>query len=294
MKLTLTPRALLLAASLCLARADILVQDGFLDETAVTDVMQQLPATGASRFRDVVDLPSTLYGRLLSVLQPGAEGRNLQAPVRGEQGPVAAHKDHFADGSVAAAQVGLVYLEGDGRMTFTHDATGKETVVDVKPGRFLSWNNAEYTHVLEAGLAPRRMLGPMAFKDGLLQSIGFNNPVFPIDGAPLGPEVLAQAYVTPLVVRPGRVFTVTLDIVVLEFTPPSPDGDSRKLADSVLDELVVSVRRQEKEGRIGWGGCDGGRGGGREAELLDGWNGLVMRGGRQGKREEREDNEIDT
>ena len=125
MKLALTPRALLLAtaaaATFCLSRADILVQDGFLDETTVADVAQQLP--GAPRFRDVVDLPSALYGRLLSVLQPGAEGRNLQAPVRGEQGHVAAHKDHFADGSMAAAQVGLVYLEGDGRMTFTHDAT---------------------------------------------------------------------------------------------------------------------------------------------------------------------------
>lgn len=59
----------------------------FLDESAVSNVMQQLPASGASRFRDMVDLPSTIYGRLLSVLSPGAEARNLQAPVRGEQGP---------------------------------------------------------------------------------------------------------------------------------------------------------------------------------------------------------------
>lgn len=171
-------------------------------------------------------MPSILYGRLLSVLQPGAEGRNLQAPVRGEQGPVAAHKDHFADGSVAAAQVGLVYLEGDGRMTFTHDATGTETVVDVKPGRFLSWNNAEYTHVLEAGLAPRRMLGPMAFKDGLLQSI---------EGGPRPPPIdyVAQAYVSPLEVRPGGTFTVTLDLLIKEFDPS-------------FDEFVVSVRRMGK------------------------------------------------
>ena len=253
MKLTLTSRALLLAtaaaATLCLSRADILVLDGFLDETTATNVMQQLPATGASRFRDVVDLPSTLYGRLLSVLQPGAEARNLQAPVRGEHGPVATHKDHFADGSVAAAQVGLVYLEGDGRITFTHEASGKETVLDVKPGRFLSWNNAEYTHVLEAGLAPRRMLGPMAFKDGLLQSIG------QVDGppGPIGPDLVAQAYVNPMVVPAGGLFTVILDVVVLDFTPPpSPDGGysrryNRKLIDSAplppLDELVVSVRR---------------------------------------------------
>lgn len=236
MKLALTPRALLLAtaaaATLCLSRADILVQDGFLDETTVTYVMQQLPASGASRFRDVVDLPSTLYGRLLSVLQPGAEGRNLQAPVRGEQGPVAAHKDHFADGSMAAAQVGLVYLEGDGRMTFRHDATGKETVVDLKPGRFLSWNNAEYTHVLKAGLAPRRMLGPMAFKDGLLQSIG---------GSPA--DYVAQSYVTPFGVRPGGVFSVTLDLLIKDIYDPN----------LLIKEIVVSVRRTDKrrEDRIG-------------------------------------------
>jgi hypothetical protein len=255
-KLTFTPRALLLAtaaaATLCLSRADILVQDGFLDETTVADVVQQLP--GTARFRDVVDLPSTLYGRLLSVLQPGAEGRNLQAPVRGEQGPVAAHKDHFADGSVAAAQVGLVYLEGDGRMTFTHDATGKETVVGVKPGRFLSWNNAEYTHVLEAGLAPRRMLGPMAFKDGLLQSIG-------------GPEIdhVGQSYITPLVVRPGGVFSVTLDILVRDLDELERRERERKL-ETFSGDLIVSVRRVDKRredranGRRGVDIREGGRG----------------------------------
>lgn len=193
--------------------------------------MQQLPAS-SSRFRDMVDLPSSLYGRLLSVLQPGAEGCNLQAPVRGEQGPVHAHKDRFADGSVAASQVGLVYLEGDGRMTFTHDATGEQTVVDVEPGRFLSWNNAEYTHVLEAGVTPRRMVGPMAFKDGLLQSIG-------------GGGLLAQGYVKPLIVTPGRVFTVTVDFVVLSL------DNGRRLADSssVPTEVDVSVRGLKGEGR---------------------------------------------
>ena len=68
--------------------------------------------------------------------------------------------------------MGLVYLDGNGRMTFTHDATGKETVVEVKPDRFLSLDNAQYTHKLEAGSIPRRILGPMAFRDGIMQSIG--------------------------------------------------------------------------------------------------------------------------
>lgn len=54
------------------------------------------------------------------------------------------HQDH-ADGGcgpAGEATVGVLYLGGDGKMEFVHMATGNATVVDVKPGRVLAWDNA--------------------------------------------------------------------------------------------------------------------------------------------------------
>jgi hypothetical protein len=44
--------------------------------------------------------------------------------------------------------------------------------VDVKPGRFISWPNSEYTHRMEAGSVGRYMLGPMALLGSVLIPVG--------------------------------------------------------------------------------------------------------------------------
>ena len=224
-----------LAAALASAHAKIMVQDNFLDAAAAADIEAQLPTPASSRFCDHVDLPSSLYQRLLAVMQPGdaPAAHNTRAPVRGEHGPVRAHKDKHADGMEAEGQAALLYLEGDGRMLFRHDATGVETAVDVKPGRFISWPNQEYTHTLEPGAAVRRMVGPMAFKDHAMQSIGDQQGFR---------WFIGQAYVKSLVVKTGNKggwVKVILDFLVTEW-PPSDDG--RRLSDgdtAVPGELVL-------------------------------------------------------
>jgi len=166
---------LVTTAALCLTvtRAHIVVQDNFVDEAARQNLLSQLPDQAC--FKHTLDLPGQLYQCLLSVLHPTNVAEvtvETAVPAKGEWRALAAHKDSFDDESVVGGQVGLVYLEGDGRMIFQHEATGKETVVDVKPGRFLSWDNAIYTHTLIPGNTPRRLLGPMAFRDGGMKSIG--------------------------------------------------------------------------------------------------------------------------
>lgn len=247
------------AATLCLSRADILVQDGFLDEATRADLLAQLPVQ--SRFKDSVKLSTSLYDRLRFAIDPAGAATttaeaNTVVPTKGERRFVPAHKDTFQDDTLVDGQVGLVYLEGNGRMLFEHDVTGELTVVDVKPGRFLSWDNVQYTHKLEAGSIPRRILGPMTLRDGLMQSIG-----------DLPEGILAQAYVSPLVVKAGGIVSVMLDMVVLEWPTPDDGNDDgrrgRKLADDSapsITELVVSVRRKGKRERVEeWRRQKGGR-----------------------------------
>lgn len=52
---------------------------------------------------------------------------------------------------------------------FIHKETGEETVVDVKPGDLVSWDNVAYEQTATG--AARAMLGPMAFKGGALVEV---------------------------------------------------------------------------------------------------------------------------
>ncbi|KAM3568007.1 hypothetical protein VYU27_009860, partial [Nannochloropsis oceanica] len=211
MRFIASSRSLLLAATaaaLCLpsALAHITVEDNFLDEAAREDILAQLP--GQTRFKHTLDVPGQLYQRLMSIINPSntdLSHTETSVPAKGEGRFVPAHKDVFEDNALADGQVGLVYLEGDGRMLFQHEVTGEETVVDVQPGRLMSWDNSVYTHTLIPGDLPRRILGPMAFRDGEMQSIG--------DQAP---RVVAQARTNSLTVRPGGIIRVGLSFVVLD------------------------------------------------------------------------------
>lgn len=210
-----TAVAVALALVAAAARADddsiITVRDLLLDEGMAGAILAQHPdaANGKARIRDyMVDLPVDLYQRVLAVIEPNATAtavRNTQAPVRGEGQPIRAHKDKHADGNVVQGPTSLLYLEGDGRMVFRHDVTGAETAVDVKPGRLLVWPNHLYTHMMEAGRVPRRMVGPMVFRDNMLQSIG----------NPTGTHFIAQARAQPLFVEPGGVATLTMEFMVV-------------------------------------------------------------------------------
>jgi len=86
------------AATLCLSRADIRVQDGFLDETTRADLLAQLPVQ--SRFKDSVKLSTSLYDRLRFAIDPVAAAAtttpsDTEVPTKGERRFVPAHKDTF-------------------------------------------------------------------------------------------------------------------------------------------------------------------------------------------------------
>jgi hypothetical protein len=236
-------------AVLCLtssfSHAKIVVEDNFIDEATRENLLAQLPSE-MHRFKQTVDLPGKVYKRLLSVLHPENSEvfpSQLTAPARGQKGMVAAHKDTFEDSSSADKQVGLVYLEGDGRMQLKNDLTGEETIIDVKPGRFLSWDNRHYTHQLLAGSMPRRILGPMAFRDGGFQSIGdIGSPEEPI-------RFIIQARAHNLFARAGRMVRVTADLVVLD---DQPTGRKRAVRALETDDIAFAVsdqnlRKKERE-----------------------------------------------
>jgi len=224
-------------AVLCLtssfSHAKIVVEDNFIDETTREALLAQLPSE-MHRFKHTVDVPGNVYKRLLSVLHPENSEvfpSQLTAPAKGQKGMVAAHKDTFEDSSLADRQVGLVYLEGDGRMQLKNDLTGEETIIDVKPGRFLSWDNRHYTHQLLAGSMPRRILGPMAFRDGGFQSIGGGDRN----------RFIIQARAHHLFARAGKTVRVTADLVVLD---DQPIGRKRAVRALETDDIVFAVSDQ--------------------------------------------------
>ena len=175
----------LLLLGLATAAPQLRVKDDFLDLAQASELAARVRPRGAlDPFSQPVDVPASLYARLVSAFAPagaaaaatvtaGAAAELVVIPGRSERGHVKAHEDHWAGlGKPAHTTVGLVYLAGDGQLAFTHRATGEETVVDVKPGRLLAWDNAAYTHSLVAGASERALLGPMAWKNGAFHEVG--------------------------------------------------------------------------------------------------------------------------
>lgn len=217
------------------AASSLVMEDEFVHPTELAVLTTKLPIAGptgaaaAGPFRKAIDVPASLYARLLKVLAADAPAAEMTVvPAKAEHGHVPPHQDHLADGAVAQGTVGLVYLAGDGQLTFTHTATGEETVVDVKPGRLLTWDNAAYTHTLVAGESPRAMLGPMTFKDGAFTAVGdFFCCVF------------GQLHFKALLAKPGSIVTAMADIVV---TGPRSVGAPR--------DLVASLTHDAAAGRL--------------------------------------------
>lgn len=222
-RFSILPAALLavLAHSACAKAQEGLlrVHDDFVDAAAVSQLSATLSAQGDAadvrhgRFQQLVNVPASLYGRLLTAFAPenvtNGAIESTVVPARGARGDVASHQDRFAhSGGAADGTVGLVYLAGDGHLTFTHKETGEEKRVDVKPGRFLAWDNAAYTHTLVAGGAARTMLGPMAFKDGGFRAVGGYGLIY-------GQLVLKSCRLWA-----GRPFTATGNFFVTPTDPP--------------------------------------------------------------------------
>lgn len=177
---SLLPSLLVLGLAVPGAGASLHVEDDFLDAIEPSGLVAQLPTSAEAKFQQLVDVPASLLGRLVSALAPGqpvkaaSVAATTAVPARSERGNFGHHQDVFAHNNdlVTENSVGLIYLGGDGHMAFRDKTTGEETVVDVKPGRFLAWDNTLYTHSLVAGKKARMMVGPMAFKDGMFHQVG--------------------------------------------------------------------------------------------------------------------------
>lgn len=232
----------LLAGIAIAARAQqrLIIQDSFIAPHEAAAVTAQIPEGGGC-FCEDVDLPPSLFQRIQAAMAPTAPpaaaaavanvnatttcGATTVAPGLREQGGVGLHQDH-ADGGcgpAVEATVGVLYLGGDRQMEFVHTATGNATAVDVKPGRFLAWDNAAYTHRIVAGAAPRTMVGPMTVnKDGAFELVAWN-PLQQVGG---------QLALNSLHAKPGGVVTGRVKIIVdqwnaldnlvitYDFTPP--------------------------------------------------------------------------
>lgn len=131
---------------------------------------------------------------------------------------------------MANGTVGLLYLSGDGTLDFTHRATGATTAVDVKPGRLLTWDNAEYTHRLVAGRDARAMLGPLKFKDGAFAAVAaaYWNQV-------------TNFGTRPLMAAPGTIVTATSTFVIIDWFSPT---------NSPPTDLVVTISHNAPPGRL--------------------------------------------
>lgn len=175
-------------------------------------------------FRQFVDVPQSLYDRMVSLVAPAHERKALaaaaattttvQLPARREYTSFSEHKDVYADMSAVEQNIGLLYLKGDGVVRFTHDETGEETHVDVKPGRFLTWDNSAYTHIVIPGKEMREMVGPVAFKDASARMVSTVSDV-----------TVFQAYADRLVVTPGSLLRIRADVIFQDWPGNGPKGD---------------------------------------------------------------------
>ncbi len=213
------------------AHAEITVQDDFVDESAIAQLRGQFPAA-SERFLEFINVPRSLYERMAGLVAPNerkalaaaaATATSVQLPAHrallsGKKG-VAEHKDGYLDASAVEQNVGLLYLKGDGVVRFTHEATGEQTHVDVKPGRFLTWDNMAYTHTVFPGQETREMLGPMTFKDTHAHMSGFCDPG------------VLQAWADRLLVKPGSLLKIYLEMIFDEL-PSDCDWKRRHLEET--------------------------------------------------------------
>lgn len=136
--------------------------------------------------------------------------------------------------------------------------------MDVKPGRFVSWSNGEWTHELKKGTpgVARHLLGPMTLTDGAmvrLEELGFGtvqrplsyhhhyfsivDPFIPkqkiVSVKPDLLDFITQSTVKPMTVSPGRKFKVETQIMVTNWqSVTSQTVIVSPLVDGVMGGLI--------------------------------------------------------
>lgn len=108
------------------AHAEITVHDDFVDESALAQLRGHFPAKAGYLFCQFMDVPRSLYDRMVGLVAPtherkalaaaAATATSVQLPARREYKSFGEHKDLFADLSAVEQNIGLLYLKGDGVM----------------------------------------------------------------------------------------------------------------------------------------------------------------------------------
>ena len=161
------------------------------------------------------------------------------------RGHVRPHKDRWAQsGDVVDTTVGLVYLQGDGKLAFTHKETGEKTVVDVKPGRLLQWDNAAYTHSLMAGSTARAMIGPMAFSKGSFHQVG---DVVIVTEWPTNTQLCAKT----MVPKAASLVKLSATVVPTEWTSAIVWRRSLEEAPP-KEDLIINLSNDAAEGQLSY------------------------------------------
>jgi hypothetical protein len=230
------------------ANAEITIQDDFVDESGLTQLLDKFPAKVGKHFRQMVDVPLSLYERMVDLvvlshherkaLAAAAATTAVQLPARREYTSFLEHKDVYADMSAVDQNIGLLYLKGDGVMRFTHDETGEETHVDVKPGRFLTWDNSAYTHFVIPGQQIREMVGPVAFKDASPHMVSVDT---------FGMKTF-QAYADRLVVTPGSLLRIRADLILQEWPGDFTKGPTSNEINIFCTTLTPNARALKTQG----------------------------------------------
>lgn len=86
----------------------------------------------------------------------------------------------------------------------------------MKPGRFLTWDNSVYTHIVFPGKEMREMVGPVAFKDASAHMVsqGCDVTVYSF-----------QAFPDRLVVTPGSLLRIHADVIFQDWPSSCAEGE---------------------------------------------------------------------
>ena len=109
-------------------------------------------------------------------------GGKTEVPCKAARGPVRAHADRYADGSLVPDEVAVVYLavSGESVLVLAPAGGGDEIRVALEPGLRVSWANSKFAHRVDcAPESTRIMLGPAARRGSGVEAVGDNSPDFP-------------------------------------------------------------------------------------------------------------------
>ena len=101
-------------------------------------------------------------------------GGKTEVPCKAARGPVRAHADRYADGSLVPDEVAVVYLavSGETVLVLAPAGGGDEIRVALEPGLRVSWANSKFAHRVDcAPESTRIMLGPAARRGSGVEAV---------------------------------------------------------------------------------------------------------------------------